>query len=483
LKNQRAYFFCFILAGILNFALKSVTALFNTGFLFKRRIEMYRLLLTAILLINLSLYATTTGSGTSRNLTIDGVVSGQSGAANGTNGGSWEQDEALPGNGVTWYMSWDDDNLYLARANGGNNGEPIIVYIQAKYPGAVYSNTPQNYDNFIPDFSNMTTGGSDPSGINFVLYTKTGYDEFRYWNGSSWSEADNSLTPVYSGGEFEIAIPWNKVTNNNGKPSNIRVVFYQTNGNGASIFAYAESPIGNPGGSVSNPTISKWWGGYSVIGGVSPAGTSDNSLPVSLTSFTATAGDAQVTLRWRTESEIANEAFLVQRSTNTVDFATIAEIAGHGTTNEPHEYQFEDRSVVNSVTYYYRLADRDFNGNIIYHPYISATPKAASSGIDQVQQTATRFALHQNYPNPFNPSTTITFEIPAQSYQPDVDVAIYDVTGQLVKTLFNGTLSDGVYQLQWDGTQNNGLPAPSGIYFVQLRSGFLSQTKKMILNR
>ncbi len=444
---------------------------------------MIRFLLMILLAVCFSLHATTTGGGTSRNLNIDGVVSGQNGAANGTNGSSWEQDEALPGNAATWYMSWDDNNLYLARANGGSNSEPILVYIQAKYPGAVYTNTPQNYDNFIPDFSQMTTGGSDPSGVNFVLFTKDTYDEFRYWNGSSWVGPDLSLTPVYNGSEFEIAIPWNKITNSNGKPTNIRVVFYQTNGNYSSIWAYAESPVGNPGGPVGNPTISKWWGGYSVVGGVSPAGTNDSSLPVSLTSFTAVAGDGAVTLHWKTESEIANEAFLVQRSTTTTDFTTIAEIAGHGTTNEPNEYQFEDRSVVNGVTYYYRLADRDFNGNIIYHPYISATPKAASSGIDQVQQTATRFALHQNYPNPFNPQTTITFEIPAQSYQPDVNVAIYDITGQLVKTLFSGTLSGGVYELQWDGTQNNGSPAPSGIYFVQLRYGFLSQTKKMILNR
>ena len=64
-----------------------------------------------------------------RNLNIDGNVTGQKGASNGTNGSSWEANEVLSGkSGVTWYLSWDNTNLYVGR-EGGNNGEPVLIYI------------------------------------------------------------------------------------------------------------------------------------------------------------------------------------------------------------------------------------------------------------------------------------------------------------------------------------------------------------------
>ncbi|MCD4828420.1 MAG: VWA domain-containing protein [Candidatus Cloacimonetes bacterium] len=84
----------------------------------------------------------------------------------------------------------------------------------------------------------------------------------------------------------------------------------------------------------------------------------------------------------------------------------------------------------------------------------------------------------ENYPNPFNPSTTISFNIPAEA---PVTLEIYNVRGQHVRTLVNETLPAGTHQAVWNGDDANGAPVASGIYFFKIGSGRYTATKKMIL--
>lgn len=84
-----------------------------------------------------------------------------------------------------------------------------------------------------------------------------------------------------------------------------------------------------------------------------------------------------------------------------------------------------------------------------------------------------KISLQQNYPNPFNPTTNIRFEIPKAG---KVKLLVYDVNGREVDILANGDLSAGVYEADW-----NAAAYPSGIYFYQLQSNGVVETKKMIL--
>jgi hypothetical protein len=86
--------------------------------------------------------------------------------------------------------------------------------------------------------------------------------------------------------------------------------------------------------------------------------------------------------------------------------------------------------------------------------------------------------LHQNYPNPFNNSTRIEFDLPTRS---NVEVAVYNILGRRVATIFSGTQSAGTHSVEWDGTDNRGRPVSSGTYFYRLKTDNLVQTKKMIL--
>jgi len=92
------------------------------------------------------------------------------------------------------------------------------------------------------------------------------------------------------------------------------------------------------------------------------------------------------------------------------------------------------------------------------------------------------FALQQNYPNPFNPATTIRFLVPANvGAQTAVTLRIYNVMGQLVRTLANGSFAAGSYIAVWNGENETGVKAGSGLYFYELKAGNFKAMKRMVL--
>ena len=88
-------------------------------------------------------------------------------------------------------------------------------------------------------------------------------------------------------------------------------------------------------------------------------------------------------------------------------------------------------------------------------------------------------SLAQNRPNPFNPTTTIEFTVKDRT---DVQLRIYNVAGQLVRTLVDEVKSPGeVHTATWDGRNDAGQSVSSGVYFYKLVAGNFVQTKKMVL--
>lgn len=91
------------------------------------------------------------------------------------------------------------------------------------------------------------------------------------------------------------------------------------------------------------------------------------------------------------------------------------------------------------------------------------------------------YSLRQNYPNPFNASTDIRYQIPDSRSPLPTTLKIYNILGQEIKIVINEEQASGQYTAPWDGLDMNGVEAPSGVYFYQLRSGTFIQTKKMLL--
>ncbi len=84
-----------------------------------------------------------------------------------------------------------------------------------------------------------------------------------------------------------------------------------------------------------------------------------------------------------------------------------------------------------------------------------------------------------NYPNPFNPSTTIKYSMPVAGH---LKLSIYNVRGQLVKTMIDGNRPAGADQdIVWDGTNNQGGDVSAGVYFYEARTGGEVQVRKMAL--
>ena len=96
-----------------------------------------------------------------------------------------------------------------------------------------------------------------------------------------------------------------------------------------------------------------------------------------------------------------------------------------------------------------------------------------------IQTLPTAFALADNFPNPFNPTTTIQYALPQAA---DVELTVYNVVGQPVRTLVAEHQSAGRYAVEWDATNDSGHSLSSGLYFYRLQAGgeFL-KVKKMLL--
>ncbi|MEA2095600.1 MAG: right-handed parallel beta-helix repeat-containing protein [Candidatus Cloacimonadota bacterium] len=89
------------------------------------------------------------------------------------------------------------------------------------------------------------------------------------------------------------------------------------------------------------------------------------------------------------------------------------------------------------------------------------------------------FELYNNFPNPFNPETTIQFSIPQES---KVELIVYNIKGQKVKTLVNNMCEEGFNTIIWNGMNDNGKQVSTGIYFYNLNVNNKSiKTKKMLL--
>ena len=97
---------------------------------------------------------------------------------------------------------------------------------------------------------------------------------------------------------------------------------------------------------------------------------------------------------------------------------------------------------------------------------------------NNVDALPSSFRVSQNYPNPFNPSTTIGYSLPNRA---DVAIEIFNVLGQKITTVFEGTKPAGDHTAVWNGTNDAGKPVSSGVYFYRVSAGDHTQTKKMMM--
>ena len=109
----------------------------------------------------------------------------------------------------------------------------------------------------------------------------------------------------------------------------------------------------------------------------------------------------------------------------------------------------------------------------------TVTPVDTETGVSTPRYIPERLALGYNQPNPFNPTTTIRYSVKERAL---VTLRIYNVAGQLVRTLVNDIKEPGaIHGTAWDGRNEAGRSVSSGVYFYKLVTKDFTQTKKMML--
>lgn len=196
---------------------------------------------------------------------------------------------------------------------------------------------------------------------------------------------------------------------------------------------------------------------------------SNEPLPVELSSLTAKVlKGGGVKLDWRTETEVSNFGFEIERSQKSNDkgqteWEKIVFVDGNGNSNSPKEYSYTDE-VIKYGSYAYRLKQIDTDGQFEYSKVIEVDAGNIPNG----------FVLEQNYPNPFNPITTIKFAV-AETQK--AELKVFDLLGNEVETLFTGVADGGkIYESVFNAENYS-----SGIYFYQLATDNKVENRKMLL--
>lgn len=175
--------------------------------------------------------------------------------------------------------------------------------------------------------------------------------------------------------------------------------------------------------------------------------------------FFAIAEPKKVVLKWMTNKEANNQQFTLEKSYDNHDFETLTTDQGKGFSTFTHNYSFTDENYQNDGVTYYKLTQRDATGKIVYTSTQSVSRKTQPLFTTEV------------YPNPVADNAILKIE---NANGEEVQLLLYDISGKLIyeKNMQIGT-----------GDQEMALPVHqlhTGIYFVTLKAGNYTVTKKVI---
>jgi hypothetical protein len=192
-----------------------------------------------------------------------------------------------------------------------------------------------------------------------------------------------------------------------------------------------------------------------------------------------------IVLSWKPNTESDLSHYVVYKSISSGFIPDSSNMVGQVSQDSS---VFRDYDFVMGQTYYYRVSAWDLTG---HESENSDELEVSATDVDDSTEEGPPmprvYQLRQNYPNPFNPSTTIVYYLPDVGYQPaEVEIVIYNLLGQRVRTLVKERKYPGEHRVTWDGKDDAGNDLASGIYFYKLTfSGTdlypVVKPKKMVL--
>jgi 3-phytase len=208
----------------------------------------------------------------------------------------------------------------------------------------------------------------------------------------------------------------------------------------------------------------EFWSTDGLVRNLEHSFSLNNPLPVELAFFTGNLYGDKIQLRWRTETEVNNYGFYIERAINDFKWIAMDFIEGHGNSNSPKDYSYTDIDVAQAGNYKYRLKQIDIDGSYEY-----------SKSINILNSIPANFFLGQNYPNPFNPTTRIDFSLPEKQL---VVIRVYNILGEQVAELINEERDAGSYSVTFDASSiSDGLA--SSVYIYRIQASEFTENKKM----
>lgn len=294
-----------------------------------------------------------------------------------------------------------------------------------------------------------------------------------------WRSTDNSFE---SGTDFllisDTSSPFDPFTVKFGTPESIgstTVYYFLT----VDVSSSAEGTDAI-GASINN---SSWVDASLTVSGNFPITGSTHPLPVTLTSFNVVLSDQPV-IHWETQTETNNAYWNIYRGISqnlgqTIQINYGDMILGQGTVTEPTTYSYTDNfPVLDNTTYWYWLECVDNAGEAdMLGPVSLFIPE--DNGNNGTPAAPDDYGLKQNFPNPFNPDTMINFALVEDS---PVQLIIYNIKGEKIKTIFEGSVpADIVQTVYWNGKDESGKDVATGVYLYRLRTNKTEYTRRMLL--
>ncbi len=214
-----------------------------------------------------------------------------------------------------------------------------------------------------------------------------------------------------------------------------------------------QNPVNEPGGSITGTGFTS----YSPLTfGLKPEG---NPLPIELLNFSAACSNVEVALNWTTATENNNDFFTIERSQDAINWEVVGTYKGSGNSSHISVYAADDKQPLGGTTYY-RLKQTDYDGKFEYF-----APVVTDCG--KTNETIVTY-----YPNPFSTEILMNTGILANDRG---TVQVFDTEGKRVFTMaFSGSdLNSGKVLLPLSDL-------PSGVYFIEFKTGDLSSSTKII---
>jgi hypothetical protein len=360
--------------------------------------------------------------------------------------------------------------LYI-NGSSATDGASAATQLPAGSDGSSPFNSCRPSMDFQVDYGIRLTSGNTPSNVycSIINYRSSGNTDTYLGGPANNGTVENVSSGSYSGMSFaykhmgsmssvtnegwEMKIPLSAIGASSVTTFELLAVY----GGDAFLSANTLPEIAGQSGNNlgTNPA-------FNVVSGNQH--TTDQAMPVELTSLTATSIGYGIALSWKTATETNNHGFEVERKQSGASaWTTLGFTKGQGTTNSANNYSYVDNAA-STGKYEYRLKQIDRDGKFTYSSSVEATLGLSPASVE----------LSGNYPNPFNPSTSISFTLGSTGR---ASLKVFDLLGKEVATVAEGTFNAGELNTFTFNAEN----LTSGVYYYRLQSNSTVETRKMVL--